>query len=94
MSCSSELERRVHRLFAPSTARLALDLLERISPEVLPLVKTERGAERVRFAVLKLSEGNLDKMKAAIAQALIDWRDVLMAAGFGEDVHAHESWSP
>ena len=48
--------------------------------------------ERIRFAVLKLSEGNLEKLIQAIELAKTDWRDLLMAAGFGEDVEAHLSW--
>ena len=30
----------------------------------------------------------------AVALAKRDWRDLLMAAGFGEDIHAHMSWLP
>ncbi len=50
--------------------------------------------ERIRFAVLKLSEGNMDKLIQAIELAQAGWRDVLMASGFGEDVEAHNRWSP
>lgn len=50
--------------------------------------------ERVRFAVLKLSGGDLEKLRKAVKLAQTDWRDVLMAAGFGHDVNAHKSWSP
>jgi hypothetical protein len=41
---------------------------------------------------LKLSEGNLDKLNRAVALAKTDWRDLLMAAGFGEDIKAHLAW--
>jgi hypothetical protein len=50
--------------------------------------------ERVRFAALKLSRGNLEKLREAIKLAQTDWRDLLMAVGFGHDVNAHKSWSP
>jgi hypothetical protein len=50
--------------------------------------------ERIRFAVLKLSGGDLNTLQRAIDQAKIDWRDVLVAAGFGSDVKAHHSWWP
>ncbi|MBL8857792.1 MAG: hypothetical protein JNL28_04710 [Planctomycetes bacterium] len=50
--------------------------------------------ERVRFAVLKLSAGRIDRLRDAIALANTDWRDVLMAAGFGEDTEAHLRWHP
>lgn len=49
--------------------------------------------ERIRFAVLKLSEGNIDKLVRAIELAQVDWRDLFMAAGFAEDVEAHIHWS-
>jgi len=51
------------------------------------------GLERVRFAVLKLSEGDLDKFDSALKMANTDWRDVLMCADFAYDVHAHEAWA-
>jgi hypothetical protein len=50
--------------------------------------------ERVRFAALKLSKGNLVRLREAVNLAKIDWRDLLMAADFGYDVHAHEQWDP
>ncbi|HAK60236.1 MAG TPA: hypothetical protein DCO77_07610 [Nitrospiraceae bacterium] len=75
--------------------------------EVGDLLKIECGAnlpfcenndqyqmERIRFAVLKLSEGAMDKLVQAIELAQIDWRDVLVASGFGENVEAHNKWNP
>lgn len=53
-----------------------------------------RSLERIRFAVLKLSNGNLAALRQAIEVAQIDSRDVLMAAGFGQDVRAHQAWFP
>ena len=50
--------------------------------------------ERVRFSALKLSAGNIDKLKDAIELAKTDWRDLLVAAGFATDVTAHKSWIP
>jgi hypothetical protein len=55
---------------------------------------SEAASERLQFAALKLSEGNLDKLDRAVALAKIDWRDLLMAAGFGEDIKAHLAWLP
>ena len=45
--------------------------------------------ERLRYAALKLSGGRLDALREAVELARIDWRDLLMGAGFGYDVHAH-----
>lgn len=50
--------------------------------------------DRFRIAALRLSEGSLDRLREAIELAKIDWRDLLMAAGFGHDTSAHLSWMP
>jgi len=52
------------------------------------------GFDRIRFAVLKLSRGDLERLSREIEGAHLDWRDTLMAAGFGEDTHAHLRWTP
>jgi len=49
--------------------------------------------ERIRFAALKLSNGNVLKLLKAIDMARRDWRDLLMAADFGNDLNAHEKWA-
>ena len=87
---------RIDKMFPPS-----------IRPEVVALLETRCGTslpgfskatpgecDRIRFAVLKLSCGNFVRLLAAVADANIDWRDTLMAAGFGYDAKAHESWFP
>jgi hypothetical protein len=51
-----------------------------------------RGLERIRFAALKVSEGDLERLRAAVALARRDWRDLLVAASFGADELAHEAW--
>ena len=48
--------------------------------------------ERCRFAAIKLSDGRLDLLRKAVAIAKTDWRDLLMAAGFGYDSDAHKQW--
>lgn len=53
----------------------------------------EHGMERIRFAALKLSQGNIHQLLRAIDQARLDWRDLLLAADFGSDIHAHEDWA-
>jgi hypothetical protein len=50
------------------------------------------GLERIRAAALKISRGSLDRLALATSLAKSDWRDLLMAADFGEDAHAHEAW--
>lgn len=48
--------------------------------------------ERIRFAVLKLASEGAMSVDAAINLANTDWRDLLVSAGFGEDLNAHEKW--
>lgn len=48
--------------------------------------------DRIRFAAIKLSDGDLEKLDRAIALAKADWRDLLMAADFGHDVEQHNKW--
>lgn len=52
-----------------------------------------KGLERYRFAALKLSQGDIDKLLEAVVLAQIDWRDLLVAAGFGYSVDAHAIWA-
>jgi hypothetical protein len=52
------------------------------------------GFDRIRFAVLKLSRGDLEQLGREIDGAHHDWRDTLVAAGFGDDIHAHLRWNP
>ena len=53
----------------------------------------EYGMERIRFAALRLSQGNIRRLLRAIDKARMDWRDLLVAAEFGYYVHAHEAWA-
>jgi len=50
--------------------------------------------ERFRFAALKSSDGNLSRLESAVKLAQEDWRDLLMATGFADDVEAHKRWEP
>ena len=50
--------------------------------------------ERFRFAALKYSDGNLPMLERAVELAQLDWRDLLMATGFANDVEAHRKWEP
>lgn len=53
----------------------------------------EAAMERIWLAVLKLSSGDADRFKNAIMLAQSDWRDLLMAAGFGDTLDAHHHWA-
>ncbi|HRI44501.1 MAG TPA: hypothetical protein PLV39_10080 [Fimbriimonadaceae bacterium] len=62
--------------------------------DTLPLCSaaTPVDLERIRFAALRVSEGDLRKLREGIALAAIDWRDLLMNAGFGLGVGDHDRW--
>jgi hypothetical protein len=60
--------------------------------ESLPLVRDPNEIERIQLAALKVSEGDAGKFLEAAALARMDWRDLLMAAGFGYDVEEHLRW--
>jgi hypothetical protein len=89
-------EERIALLFAPAHQEKVRAILRDECGKNLPLYRnsSEQEVERVRFAVLKLSGGSLDKLEKAVTEAKIDWRDVLMHAGFGDDPTVHKSWVP
>ena len=47
---------------------------------------------RVCAAMLKGSGGDLREFEKLLAMAYMDWRDVLVAAGFAQDADAHQKW--
>ena len=93
---SPETNRRLEALFQGPAGEEATALLVTQCADNLPLwVNTDaRGLERIRFAVLKLSNGDLGQLQRAVGAAQVDWRDVLVAAGFAHSVREHESWFP
>ena len=91
---STRIRVKLGRLFSPDEARAAEALLESQCGSGLPLVSAQglEGIERIRCGVLKISDGSLERLRAAVKLANTDWRDVLVGAGFADSVHAHESW--
>lgn len=51
-------------------------------------------AQRVRFAALRVSGGDLRKLQQAIETANSDYRDLLLEAGFASDAELHQRWWP
>lgn len=93
---SADTVRRLDALFAESERAAATELLVTQCGDQLPFNEGSDPVrlERIRFAVLKLSGGDLGRLGEVVAQAKVDSRDVLVAAGFGADVTAHRSWQP
>lgn len=93
---SPESEKRVEILFPPNQHDLVRSLLVEECGNNLPGLENADATaiDRFRFAVLKLADGDLSRLDQALQLAKTDWRDLLMAAGFGKSLTAHESWLP
>lgn len=91
---SRESEKRLVLLFPRTQHDLVRATLLEKCGSMLPGLESVNDVtiDRYRFAVLKLSNGNIDKLNKAILLAQTDCRDLLVAAGFGENLTAHESW--
>jgi hypothetical protein len=85
----------IRRLFGEADQPVVVDLLEAQCGVTLPLTERWQDAqfERLWLAVLKLSEGRVEGLRTAIATAQRDWRDVLVASGFGDSLDAHRRWA-
>jgi hypothetical protein len=85
----------VDKYFCISEKELAVSLLAEECGNNLPFCErtSPTGLERIRFAVIKLSSGNINKLKSAIELAQTDWRDLLVSADFAEDNNAHKLWA-
>lgn len=95
-SLSAATVDHIEALFPPELREQVRELLSRQCGSNLSFCENrdEFQLERVRFAALKLSKGNLRELQKAVKLAQTDWRDVLMAAGFAHDLNAHKKWSP
>ncbi|HXK17899.1 MAG TPA: hypothetical protein VNG33_08855 [Polyangiaceae bacterium] len=56
--------------------------------------ETSSWLDRIRFAAVRFSGGRLSSLQEAVRLAQTDWRDLLVAAGFADDVNAHQKWQP
>jgi len=68
------VRRTVEDYFQPADRKIATLLLLRTLDEV--------ASGRIRRAVCKLAEGDLNELRAYIKAANEDWRDVLLWSGF------------
>lgn len=96
MSLTAETSRRVAALFPQAEVGEVERLLVSECGSGHPSFEgsTPEHLERLRFAALKLSGGSIAELRRALALAREDWRDLLMAAGFGFSVDAHREWFP
>jgi hypothetical protein len=92
---SAATRERLAQLFDPADRQSASDMLATLGRERSGDPREpDAGFERICFAALRLSGGTLPGLHAALELARQDWRDLLMAAGFGSDVTAHLRWQP
>ena len=85
---SEEAALRINVLFSVNERDLVAEGLTQECGDALPLVDSTSVelAERIRFGVLKFSEGSIEKLDAGIKGAAIYWRDTL-TAGFPGTVY-------
>ena len=93
---SPDTERRLAALFSPDARAQATELLTGECGRNLPGCEhsNEVQLEQIRFAALKLSKGDLGRLKATIEQAKVDWRDIVLWAGFAWRAGAYKRWLP
>jgi hypothetical protein len=93
---SDETLRRLELLFLAEGRELAERWLRTGCGNNLPSMEnaSAEGLQRIQIAALKVSDGDLEKLREAIRLAQLDWRDLLVAAGFKHDVDAHLKWLP
>ena len=77
--------------FSASDVAAAIQLIAEgvVSARDMPVL-----LERVRSAAIRMSRGNMRDLREAVALAQLDWRDLLMAADFADDLEAHLRWMP
>jgi len=92
---SPKTEQHIAALFPAHFRGEASELLLHQCGNNLPFLEKcdEFQLERFRFAALKLSRGDMGKLREAVKLANQDWRDLLVSAGFG-NVDAHKQWLP
>ncbi|HEY3797500.1 MAG TPA: hypothetical protein VGL58_04035 [Caulobacteraceae bacterium] len=91
---TDRLRAKIARLFSEDDRAAAEQwLLTECDDEHIHLGKMGLdGLERIRAAVLKLSNGSMDILMRDTRIAQRDWRDALVFAGFGNDLQAHVRW--
>ncbi len=91
---SKDVKQKIAVVFKELDRPKASELIRRRCGTSLPMMKTVEieDFDRIRFAVIKLSRGNVGKLEELIDQANVDWRDILVDAGFADDEKAHLAW--
>ena len=84
----------VNSFFSEGNRLEAIELLKSECADNLPLCKEANPSkmERIRFAAIKMSDGQLNELYYAVDLAQNDWRDLLKVSDC-VNVDAHEIWA-
>ena len=89
-----ETQRRVALLFSEEKRAEATRLLvEDCGYNLAGVGRNGDLVQQVRYAALKVSKGDLDRLRQAIGVAKLDYRDIIVKAGF-LTATAHKRWMP
>jgi len=94
---SRETQRRVDMMYSPEQREEVTRLLGEQCGHNIPGTRPdwdEVAFEQLRFSVLKVSRGDIEALKKAITLAKIDFRDVIIWAGFASSTGEHKKWLP
>jgi hypothetical protein len=94
---SPATKQHVDAMYPPEARAEAVRLLEEECGHNIPPIvhdADEFAFERLRFAALKVSNGDVDLLRKAIQLAKEDFRELLGAAGFAWSATAHMRWQP
>ncbi len=78
--------KKIRQLFPQENGDSVMEILDSYGTE-----DWEREKERVQLAILKLSEGNLETLRADVAAAKRDYRDILAYAEFPGEIRLSAS---
>ena len=92
-----ELSRRARRLcdklFASSESERIKAVLGGLLVEAIPLApSSSQGIERIDFSIIKIAAADIGALSRAVELAKLDWRNLLMEAGFAQSVDRHNQW--
>ncbi len=77
---NAEVTTELARRFPAAELAIAEAVLRSTPLPLLPDLASAANA-RVRLAAIRIANGSVDRLRAAIAAASADWRDLLVAAG-------------
>lgn len=94
MDLSVRVQKHIERLFPAFQQKMVATILKEECGFTLPSISEETPEllERIQCAALKTSNGDLERLREAARLAQTDWRDLLVAAGFEQDLKSHERW--